>query len=111
VVEGTWDANSQVSKIPDDAGRSTLRLMYAWVDGSADQTKKAAYKFPHHEVVNGKPGAANLNGVNNALARLPGANIPDADRAGVEAHLKRHQNAAKSSETKGYDPGSEPWRL
>jgi hypothetical protein len=39
-------------------------------------------------------GPAIIRGVNNALARLPQADIPDGDRAGVERHLRKHRKDA-----------------
>jgi signal peptide peptidase SppA len=90
VVDEPWDANAEVTKIPNDAGEPTLRRMYAWVDSSADPDTKAAYSFPHHRVDNGEPGPANVNGVRNALSRLPQSNVPEHDQPGVERHLQRH---------------------
>lgn len=87
VVEGEWDGPAAVAACA--AERSALRAIHAWVDSDGDQDAKASYKFPHHA----KPGGpANLNGVRNALARLSQANIPDADRAAVEKHLRAHLN-------------------
>jgi hypothetical protein len=57
------------------------------VDEKGDPDAKQSYKFPHHLA----DGRVVLRGVNNAMARLPQASIPDEDRAGVEAHLNRHQ--------------------
>lgn len=96
-VDQSWDANANVSRIPDGASASTLRRMYAWVDSSGDPTAKGSYKFPHHQTdTNGNVGAANMAGVRNALSRLGGdVNIPDSDKAGVERHLQRHMDDFK----------------
>lgn len=95
-VDEPWEASAELAKIPDDAGASTLRRMHAWVD--ADPDTKAAYKFPHHKVVDGEPGPANLRAVRNGLARLSQASIPPADRAGVRRHLLRHLEAGRERE-------------
>ena len=88
VVDEPWDGPSQVAACP--AERGALRRMHAWVDDDSDPNAKSAYKFPHHMMGDDMPGPANVNGVRNGLARLPQANIPDGDRAGVERHLRRH---------------------
>jgi ATP-dependent Clp protease protease subunit len=66
--------------------------MHAWVNDAGDPEAKASYKFPHHAA--GTDTAANINGVNNALARLSQADIPDGDRSGVKAHLNAHRRDA-----------------
>lgn len=89
-ADGTWDGPAAEAAAPND--KVVLRYMHAWVDSDGDAEAKASYRFPHHE---GHVGAAaNLAGVRNALSRLPQANIPDADRAGVEAHLRAHLDDA-----------------
>jgi hypothetical protein len=91
VSNAAWNASANVAKISNDAGAATLRLEYAWIDPDKDAATKAAYKFPHHMVDgNGQPGAANLAGCRNGLARLDGSSIPDTDKAGVRAHLQHH---------------------
>lgn len=91
VVEEPWDGPAQEAKMPNPCGETRGRAMYAWVDSDGDPATKAAYKFPHHMVDgDGMPGAANVNGVRNAMSRLPQADIPEGDRAGVKAHLQRH---------------------
>lgn len=97
VVDEPWDGPGEEAKMSNDAGASTYRKMYAWVDSKGDPDTKAAYKFPHHKVTNGQPGPAVANGVRNALARLPQANIPPGDRSGVEAHLQHHLRDFKGS--------------
>ena len=66
--------------------------MHAWVDPKGDPDKKASYKFPHHEPGTDTPAV--IAGVNNALARLAQAKIPAGDKAGVEAHLRKHRKDA-----------------
>lgn len=55
-------------------------------DDDADD-KKSNRKFPHHKT---KGGPANLAACRNGLARLDSANIPEADKDGVKAHLQAH---------------------
>ncbi len=90
VVDRPWDADREVSEIPEDAGEQTLRQMYAWQDPDADPDTKAAFKLPHHEVEDGEPAAANVNGVRNALSRLPQSDVPMDDHPGCERHLQGH---------------------
>jgi HK97 family phage prohead protease len=97
-VDGTWDGGANVNRIQDGASKATLRKMYAWVDSEKDPLTKAAYKFPHHEVSDtGSVGAANLNGVRNALARLPQSNVPESDWEAVKKHLQHHLDMAKAA--------------
>lgn len=97
VVEGAWDGPANEKRLPSPVPTGTARRVYAWVDQSQTEdgkVAKAACKMPHHNVSgDGTPGPANLNGVRNALARLPQSNIPEADRAAVERHLRRHLDA------------------
>ncbi len=80
-----WDAGAVLRAAPND--RAVLRRIHAWVNSDSDPDAKGSYKLPHHLV----DGKVVLRGVNNAKARLPQSNIPQADRGGVEIHLNRHQ--------------------
>lgn len=101
VVDGKWDASANVKRIPGDATESTLKWEYAWRDPDKDADTKGAYKFPHHEVSeSGTIGAANLNGVRNALARLTDADVPEGDKAAIKAHLDHHL-AAENKDARG----------
>lgn len=92
IVDKVWDGGAAEKNLKD-GDTSAYRSCYAWVDGSGDPKMKGSYKFPHHEVgSDGTVGAANINGVRNALARLSSAHIPPADMAGVKAHLNAHMN-------------------
>lgn len=91
-TEGKWDGPAQM-KWAGGKGASALRAMCAWVDSNGDPDAQSSYKFPHHT----RGGDANLNGVRNALSRLPQADIPDGDRAGVERHLQAHLDDAEGS--------------
>jgi hypothetical protein len=88
VEDSAWDGPAAVSAMPAEA--AVLRYCHAWRAADADQDAKASYKFPHHRE---QGGPANLGGCRNGLARLEGADIPEADRAGVKAHLQNHLDA------------------
>lgn len=89
-TESAWDGSGEVAKADNDAAE--LRYMHAWVNDDGDPAAKSSYKFPHHNAGTDTP--ANIAGVNNALARLSQADIPDGDRAGVEGHLNAHRRDA-----------------
>lgn len=89
-TDSPWNGPQAVAGAPNDA--KILRYMHAWVNSEGDPDAKGSYKFPHHAPRKG--AAANIAGVNNALARLPQAQIPAGDREGVEAHLRRHRRDA-----------------
>lgn len=91
VVDEPWDGPAMVAMCP--AERGPLRAMHAWVDSDEDPDTKQAYALPHHMMSDGRVGPANVNGVRNALARLPQSRIPESDRDGVRAHLQRHLDA------------------
>lgn len=100
-VDEAWDGPAAVAAMP--AEYADLHYCHAWQSADADSSshtpgdddeddKKGQFKFPHHKT---KGGPANLAACRNGLARLPGANIPDGDRAGVKAHLQAHLDDAK----------------
>lgn len=91
VVDTEWDGPAAVAAMPNEA--ATLRYTHAWVDAEGDANAKGSYKFPHHATMG---GPANLPAVRNALARLSQADIPEADRAGVERHLRNHLEAGQT---------------
>lgn len=98
VKDGTWDAGANEGRLPSPVPVATVRKMYGWYDSSASEDggiPKSACKLPHHFVSSdGTPGAASINGVRNALARLPQTQgLSDAERKTVEAHLRAHLNA------------------
>ena len=86
-TESKWDGAKAIADAPNDA--KILRYMHAWVDDEGDPEAKSSYKFPHHQPKLDAP--ANIAAVNNALARLSQADIPEADRDGVEKHLRKHR--------------------
>lgn len=108
-VEGTWDAGANQKRLPDPVPLSTARNFYTWYDASKVSNgaiPKSAGKLPHHFVsADGRPGAASINGVNNALARLSSTQgISDDERSRVEAHLHHHQATQSSSDAA--EPGT-----
>lgn len=95
--DSEWDGPGEVAAAPNDAG--VLRYMHTWEDPDGDAEAKSTYKFPHHKA--GGDTEANIRGVNNALARLSQADIPEGDRAGVEAHLRAHRVDAGLEDEEG----------
>jgi uncharacterized protein len=90
-----WDGPAAKANLKLDGSESYYRSAFAWQDPDGDATKKASYKFIHHEVASdGTVGAANLTACSSGIAVLNGgrggADIPDGDRKGVHAHLAGH---------------------
>ena len=121
VIDEPWDGPGEVAALGSPVTKARGIGMFAWFDGSADDPDddgypdaKDAWKFPHHKVTDGDPGAANVNGVRNALARLTDADVPEADKTGVRAHLQRHlddfNRASKSLTTSGREVASDSSR-
>lgn len=94
ISEGAWDGPGNVAKLRSEESEGYYRRMFAWQDPDADPETKAAWKFPHHEVSDGEPGAANVKGCQSGIGVLNGAmggaKIPDGDRRGVYNHLAAH---------------------
>jgi uncharacterized protein len=89
-----WDAGANEARLKAK-DKPAYRQMFAWVDPSADEDTKGAYKFPHHMVsADGEVGAANLRACSAAIAALNGgrggAKIPSGDREAVYAALAHH---------------------
>lgn len=98
VKDGTWDAGANEGHLPSPVPVATVRKMYTYYDEDKVEdggVPKSACKLPHHFVsADGTPGAASINGVRNALARLPQTQgLSDAERKTAEAHLRAHLNA------------------
>jgi ATP-dependent protease ClpP protease subunit len=113
-TDEAWDGPAAVAAMPNDD--AVLRYCHAWMSDEAAAEKpaegdddaddqKSSYKFPHHKT---KGGAANLAACRNGLARLSGANIPDADRAGVKAHLQAHLDDANKGDDEPTDHAELP---
>jgi 2'-5' RNA ligase len=102
-VEGTWDADVNVGRLPSPLPVTLAREEFAWIDDSqieGEHVPKGAGSLPHHEVSeDGQVGAANVDGVRSALARLSQTDIPEADREAAHAHLAAHLSDA------GGEPG------
>lgn len=96
-VDTPWDGGKAKKGFPNDS--KVLIYCNAWFDSADDsegaEDKKGNYKFPHH-MTNGGP--ANLAACRNGLARLPGSNIPDNEKTGVEAHLRAHLKDADAAD-------------
>lgn len=94
-----WDGPANEARLKNDAGSSTFRKAFAWVDPEADADTKAAYRFIHHEInSDGVVGAANTKACSTGIGVLNGGRggttIPDADKAGVHRHLAGHMSDA-----------------
>lgn len=103
VKDGTWDAGANEGHLPSPVPLATVKKMYAYYDEDKVEdgdAPKSACKLPHHFVgSDGTPGAASINGVRNALARLPQTQgLTDAERKAAEAHLRGHLNAYSGDE-------------
>lgn len=99
-----WDAGPNEKRLPSPMTLATAKKMYAWYDDSQvedGELPKSACKLPHHEVSSdGTPGAANLSGVRNALARLPQSDIPASQHDAVRRHLQAHLDDAKGADNR-----------
>lgn len=97
-----WDAGPNEKRLPSPMTLATAKKMYAWYDESQvedGELAKGACKLPHHEVsADGTPGAANLSGVRNALARLPQSDIPASQHDAVRRHLQAHLDDANKTD-------------
>jgi signal peptide peptidase SppA len=114
VIDEPWDGPAEEAKLDSPVTGPLGTGMYAWFDSNGDDPDgdgypdaKADWKFPHHRVTDGKPNAANLDGVRNALSRLTDAKIPDGDRAGVKAHLQAHLDDYEDAQDNGSDETTE----
>ena len=92
-TDAAWDGPGAVAAVAAEA--VALRSLHAWVDPEGDADAKSSYKFPHHA---SPGGPANTRACSAGMAVLNGgrggADIPDADRAGVWRHLARHMRDA-----------------
>ena len=94
-TDSAWDGPGAEAKLKNDGDASYYKKEFAWYDASGDDSKKSAYKFPHHMVSgDGEVGAANTVACSAVIASINGgrggAKIPEADRAGVHAHVGKH---------------------
>lgn len=103
VKAGAWDAGANEGHLPSPVPLATVKEMYAYYDEEKVEdgaVPKGSCKLPHHFVsADGTPGAASINGVRNALARLPQTQgLSDQERSAAEAHLRKHLNAFSGDE-------------
>ena len=99
IVDKPWNGPQAESRLRNGEVAAYYKRAYTWFDSSADIETKAAYALPHHEVdADGSVGAANVKGVQAALAALNGArggvDLPQADRRAVHRHLASHMKDA-----------------
>lgn len=92
-TDDPWDGPMMEARVPADEAH--LMASHAWRDEAGDPDAKGSYKFIHHMIaMDGEVGAASTRACSNGIAVLNGgrggANIPDADRPGVHAHLAGH---------------------
>jgi len=93
-----WDADAAERRVrawataDGKVGWAKYRSAFAWVD-AADPERFASYKLPHHDVVNDQI-RLHRRGMIAAAGAVQGARggaaIPEADMAGVRAHLAAH---------------------
>lgn len=95
--DGSWDGPGQVAKLDSPTTLATAKKMFAWYDAAKvedGEIVKAGCKFPHHEVADGKPGAANVKACQSIISILNGgmggADIPAGDVQGVYDHAAKH---------------------
>lgn len=105
-TDGDWNGPQQVAALSEDATQSDFENLFAWEPTDLDERKsKSNWKMPHHDVVEGKPGAANIQGCITVIevlnGSMGGSDIPDADRQGVYNHVAAHLK----------DAGKEPAEL
>lgn len=105
-VDMSWDGGAQEKKLDSPMTVATAKAMYGWYDSAqvdGGKLPKSACKLPHHQVsADGTPGAANLPGVRNALARLSQSDIPEGEQAAVRRHLQAHLDDAKGDDADGH---------
>lgn len=117
--EGRWSRSDNEKRLPEPVPLTTARKFYAAYDETRVEDgaiPKGAGHLPHHFVSeDGTPGAASINGVNAALARLNQTDISESERRTAERHLRNHQPADEGEEdhthvepTGQADPEPEP---
>jgi HK97 family phage prohead protease len=108
----SWDGPANEARLKLNQSGSYYRKAYAWQDSKGDETKKASYKFIHHEVSgDGAIGAANIKACQTGIGVLNGGRggttIPSGDKKGVYNHLASHLKSAgvEPPDFKGEAPG------
>jgi hypothetical protein len=99
--EWNWHGTAEKTKadeIIERGGWEAFRDVHAWFDPDEDAEhdpphERQAYKFPHHEVVDGRIRVV-WHGVRSGMQILAGArggtDLPDANRKNVYRHLAAH---------------------
>lgn len=103
VKAGAWDAGANEGHLPSPVSLAAVKKTYAYYDEEQVEdgaVPKSACKLPHHFVSgDGTPGAASVNAVRNALARLPQTKgLSEEERSAAEAHLRKHLDAFSGDE-------------
>ncbi len=98
--DAAWDGPANEARLKLDQHAEYYEAAFAWRDSAGDETKKASYRFIHHEVSgDGHVGAASVAACRAGIAVLNGARggttIPAHDRQGVYNHLAGHLKDAK----------------
>jgi ATP-dependent Clp endopeptidase proteolytic subunit ClpP len=93
-VDRAWDKGPNEKRLPSPMPVATAKRAYGYYDAGRvedGQIIKDACKLLHHEVsADGSPGAANLSACRNALARLPGSDVPESEHSAVQSHMNAH---------------------
>ena len=91
-TDQTWDGPANEARLSNDAGASTYRRAFAWVNSSKDADTKAAYSFIHHQVgTDGSVGAANTTACSTGIGVLNGGRgVSGADWSGDKQGIWRH---------------------
>jgi hypothetical protein len=88
-TDAPWNADA--ARLPNIVNLDVARAAYAWVaDPVGDRVGRPNCAYLHHEVVEGKVGAANLTACAAAIAALRVAEHTDEDRSTIYAHLAGH---------------------
>lgn len=107
-IDRVWDSGAARQRLESwaDGDMAKFRKGFLWYD-SANADKLGAYKFPIADIINGTltiiPRA-----VNNADARLSGANIPSADKGRIQGILNRIEARFRKNMTAAMAPTKPP---
>lgn len=90
-----WSVGANEKNVLKDKDRAYYGTIYAYYDPNGETGNKGTYKFIHHFVgSSGKGGAASTRACSNGIGVLNGgrggADVPNADRAGIHRHLAKH---------------------
>lgn len=90
-----WDGPANEKNLPSGKDRAFYSRAYGWYDPNGDESVKSTYKFIHHFVdADGTPSEAAVRacivGIGVMNGGMGGTTIPQADHAGLWAHLAAH---------------------